>query len=624
LKGLFSKELHMDVSRIEDATPFPDYGLDSVLLAQVLRQMSDQVGAVLDPSLLLEHSTIDGLTQWFLKHHRAALATLHMDFARPAADTAKTPGDPIVQPSRNVAPEATQGVPLSVLSRDIAVIGLSCRFPGAPTLEAFWQLLCDGRSAIGSVPRERWGTVVSFPAALLEDVTRFDPAHFHISDEDARAMDPQAFLLLEESLKALHHAGYTTKELKKLPVGVYIGARSQRVADEASLKAAPNPIRAAGPNYLAAGISQFFDLRGPSLVVDSACSSALVAMNMAVQALQLGEITSAFVGGVGLLADDKAHRLFEQRGILAKETAFHLFDQRASGVVLGEGSGMVILKLLDHAIRDGDRIYSVIKGLAINNDGRSAGPATPNLEAQVAVMRAGLAKSGRKPEEVQYIEVNGSGSEVTDLLELKALQAVYRDSNATPCALGSIKPNIGHPLCAEGIAGFIKAALMVWKGRHVPFLSGQVPMTHFDLTTSPFYFSRGTTEWAGKSRLAAVNCFADGGTNAHVILESWEQGSQMPSRAPLPPPEWHRKEVFVPAPAGLSAAGAPGSVKSSGNGNGNGNGHHGNGNGSGNGYGNGHHGKGDGMGNGKAQQHTPTSTKAAPVMAAGNRWRRSY
>jgi polyketide synthase PksN len=205
---------------------------------------------------------------------------------------------------------------------------------------------------------------------------------------------------------------------------------------------------------------------------------------------------------------------------------------------------MVLLKTVQQALADGDHIYAVIKALAINNDGRTPGPAAPNPKAQKEVMQTALDKSGKKPEEISYIEANGSGSEVTDLLELKAIQSIYRSSNSLPCALGSIKPNIGHPLCAEGIAGFIKVVLMLQHRQWVPFLSGQQPMKHYDMESSPFYFCQKLTEWTTVPGIAAINCFADGGTNAHAILEAWEHPDSGPvKRHLLPPPQLNPIDV---------------------------------------------------------------------------------
>ncbi|WP_035787532.1 beta-ketoacyl [acyl carrier protein] synthase domain-containing protein, partial [Janthinobacterium sp. CG3] len=239
----------------------------------------------------------------------------------------------------SLAPRAVPAV------QDIAVVGLSCRFPGAANLAQFWSLLAEGRSAIGPVPARRWGYESGHHAGLLDSISHFDPAFFLTSQADARAMDPQALLLLEETLNLFCHAGYRLDELKGSPVGVYVGARSQHRADDEAFSKANNPVMTIGQNYLAANVSQFFDLQGPSLVLDSACSSALVGMHIAIQALRAGDITSAVVGGVSLLNTDGPFQVFEQRDILSRE--FHIFDARASGAVLGEGVGMVLLKTVD-------------------------------------------------------------------------------------------------------------------------------------------------------------------------------------------------------------------------------------------------------------------------------------
>jgi acyl transferase domain-containing protein len=232
------------------------------------------------------------------------------------------------------------------------------------------------------------------------------------------------------------------------------------------------------------------------------------------------ELESALVGGVSLLNSPFNHQLFERRNLLADDHQFHIFDQRASGIVLGEGAGMVMLKRLSDAEKEGDTIYAVIQSIAVNNDGRTPGPATPNIEAQKSVMRSALQQCGCRPEEIEYIEVNGSGSEVTDLLELKAIESVYRADNSAPCRLGSMKPNIGHPLCAEGIAAFIKLTLMLNRQFMPPFLSGRQPLKHYPMEQSPFSFCRKNKPWQGT--FAALNSFGDGGTNAHVILKNFQ------------------------------------------------------------------------------------------------------
>lgn len=544
LTELLAEELKIPILKLEPDVAFQDYGVDSIMIAQLLRRINQLAGLDLEPTLLFEYPTIELLAGWMVNAHSAAVSQIlgTADIGESMSDVkASSPQAPMASLESGASRKGLQGEPAT----DIAVVGLSCRFPGAGSLEDYWRILSEGISAIRQVPYERWGHSTSYYAGMLEEISNFDPSFFLIPQEDARVMDPQALLVLEESLKLICHAGYSTQELKGKPMGVYIGARTQHQPEESDLYQARNPIVAIGQNYLAANISHFLDLRGPSVVMDTACSSALVAMNMAVQALRAGDIDSAIVGGASLLTTDRAHKIFEQRGILSPVQDFHMFDKRAEGIVLGEGAGMVLLKTVEQAIADGDRIYAVIKGLAVNNDGRTAGPSTPNIQAQREVLETALRKSGRQPEEISYIETNGSGTTVTDLLELKAIQSIYRESSTVPLGLGSMKPNIGHPLCAEGIASFIKVVLMLHHGQFVPFLSGGEAMVHYDMESSPFFFSREKTGWAHTSRVAAINCFADGGTNAHVILED---GAGLPlqrvRRLPIPVPELNRRQLW--------------------------------------------------------------------------------
>jgi 3-oxoacyl-(acyl-carrier-protein) synthase/NAD(P)-dependent dehydrogenase (short-subunit alcohol dehydrogenase family) len=536
---VFAQELKMDVSRIEIDTPLPDYGVDSILLVQVLRPISERVGELIDPSILFEHQTIATFSQWLARSYGDVLA-VEAEHSSSQAFVENPEISPVT--ANSIVPTLVYQSP--VPTADIAVVGLSCRFAGANNIEEYWHLLSEGRSAIRRVPSQRWGHESRYHAGVLDNATQFDPAFFLISQADARAMDPQALLVLEESLAVWYQAGYSLQEIKGRAMGVYLGGRSQHAPDAVTLAAAHNPIMAVGANYLAANISRFFDLRGPSVVIDTACSSALVAMSMAIQSIRSGEIESALVGGVNLLSNDGALRMFEQRGILNREPVFHLLDRRASGTILGEGVGMVWLKTVDQAVRDGDSIYAVIKALAINNDGHTAGPAAPNLQAQKDVMQAALVRSGKRAEEISYIDVNGSGTEVMDLLELKAIESVYRPSSKTPCELGSMKPNIGHPLCAEGIASFIKSILMLHHRQRVPFLSAQEPMRHYDIASSPFRFSRALSAVGDAPTVVAINCFADGGTNAHVILESWrEQEPREVAHRPVAPPILRKIEL---------------------------------------------------------------------------------
>ncbi|MDN0200043.1 amino acid adenylation domain-containing protein [Streptomyces sp. S.PNR 29] len=558
-------DLRFDRAKLAGDVPVADYGVDSIMVSQLVQTIARRLDVSVDPSALLEHPTIDEFAAHLGAAHPeelvAAFGTVTAegpvaDESAPAAATAaRDAADVLTAP----APSAPRRPDAS--TEDIAVVGLSCRFPGAGSVDAYWELLRQGRSALRPVPEERFGRPVDHHAGLLEDVLRCDPEAFLLSEADAASMDPQALLVLEEVNNAVHQAGYRPAELKGRRIGVYVGGRATHTPDPARLERAKNPVVVTGQNYLSANVSQFFDFRGPSVVVDTACSSSLVAMDMAVQAMRAGDIESAVVAGVSLLADDRAHQVFGRRGLLNPGAEFHVFDRRAAGLVLGEGVGVVLLKPLSRAQADGDRVLAVMKGIAINNDGRTAGPATPNLQAQKEVMTEALARSGHTPSDIGWVEANGSGSTVTDLLELKAVEAVYRSGSAQPVALGSIKPNIGHPLAAEGIAAFIKVVLMLHHREQVPFRSGQEPLDHFDLAASPLYFPREPRPWPDAAEVAALNCFADGGTNAHLLLAP-APARPRPTRAPLPQPVLNRRLVIrgtapTPEPVGADPAPTP-------------------------------------------------------------------
>jgi acyl transferase domain-containing protein/acyl carrier protein len=535
LSGLFTGELRIAPADFDPQLDFANYGLDSILMAQILRTINRRLKVDLAPSLILEHPNLTDLSQWLLAHQGPSLTQAFAISAAPAPQVSPAPTVPEVK--ADVTP-----VERGDEADEIVVVGMSARFPGASNLDDYWRLLKEGRSALRPQrgARQLTGTV--------DNRDHFDREMFHIPAEDFHAMDPQALMVLEECLNLWAHAGYRIEETRGSATGVYLGGRARSSLNPQALRNARNPIVVAGQNYLAANLSHFFDFSGPSMVIDTACSSALVGMSMAAQSLRSGEISAAVVGGVSLLDGEHTQALFQQRGLLSDGADFHLFDERADGIVLSEGVGLVLLKTAAQARLDGDTVYARLSALASNNDGRTAGPATPNVQRQKAVMSKALGQSRLAPGQIDYIEVNGSGSQVTDLLELKAIDAVYGrgedagSSDPSPCGLGSIKPNIGHPLCAEGIASFIKVVLMIQHHSLVPFLSGQQPLRHFDLERSAFYFPRNAMAMPeGRPLRIALNCFADGGNNVHAILQSPQVPTTPARRQPLAAPTLHRQ-----------------------------------------------------------------------------------
>jgi len=524
LSELVASELEIARSRIKPETTFAEYGVDSILINSLQSRLGAVLGQQLDPSLLYEKCTIASLAIWLMEHHSDAINKL-IATNEPKSNLEVTS---FVAKAKDTSPSAK--------GAKIAIVGMSCRFPDAPDLSSYWDLIRSGKSAIHPIPESRPALAAMGQAALLNGLDRFDPYFYRLPLPDARAMSPQARLILDGALEAIYHGGYTLDDVKKQNFGVYLGARAQNMPADAQLQDVAHPIRVVGQNYLAATVSEFFDLRGPSMVIDTACASALVAMHTALQALRTGEITGALVGGVNVLEDDGPARMFSHRSLGTQTGPFHVFDKRANGVTLGEGCGVVLLKTLEQALADGDAVYAVLESIALNNDGRTAGPSTPNFEAQADVMRQAIDSAGRKPEEIGYIEVNGSGHHVTDLLELKAISATYGHTQSGRRMLGSIKPNIGHPLSAEAIASFIKVVSMLHHGEVAPCLSGAEPMPFADLTGFELpQIGCSLTELPGK--LAGVNVFADGGTNAHALLSRWnEQREPSDIKQPLSVP----------------------------------------------------------------------------------------
>lgn len=533
LKLLFQKELKL-TKTLDEHTSFAEYGVDSIIIAQIVQTMQERIGETLPPSLLLEHNTIVALADYLIEHHGTA-------FQKKADKEVNVSSKPPV--TDKVVPQQQD---------EIAVVGIASRFPDAPTKEAYWKLLKQGKSAIRPVPKSRWIAKNGRQdyGGWIAGVDQFDPDFFQIHPDDAAIMDPQARLLLEESLKTIYDAGYDHRDLRGQAVGVYIGGRSQPVAPVDRILQSANPILGMGQNYLAANISQFFDFRGPSLVVDTACSSGMTGLSLAADALRAGRIDMALVGAVSLLLSPMAHDAFAARNILSQNGRFEIFDKQSTGEVLGEGVGVVMVKRLSDAIRDGNSIYGVVKGIAVNNDGRTLGPGSPSLQAQKQVMKEALVQSGKQPHEIGYIEVNGGGTPIMDTIEIKALSEAYdlTDQDLGTVYLGATKPHIGHLLLASGMASFIRCLLSVYHGEIPPFLSAKAPFDHYDFNRSRIQFNREPVAWpmpANQERTAALSSFPDGGTNYHVIIESFPSGKDVRLSPKAPPVLQHRQITGV-------------------------------------------------------------------------------
>ena len=436
-------------------------------------------------------------------------------------------------------------------SEPIAVIGLGCRFPGGVTdPESYWQLLHQGRDAICDVPADRWDANALFdpdpdaPAKMnvrnggfLADAAAFDPAFFGIAPREALTMDPQQRLLLEVTWQALEHAGIAPESLAGSPSGVFVGICNSdyfkrllnRSADSIDAYFASGN----APSVASGRIAYCLGLQGPALSIDTACSASLVALHLACRSLRSGESRLAIAAGVNLMCSPETSIALSKSHMLAPDGRCKTFDASADGFARGEGCGVLILKSLKDALADGDRVLALIRGTAVNQDGRSGGLTVPNGPAQEAVIRAALSDAGVRPEDINYVEAHGTGTSLGDPIEVHALGGALCGARGAenPLLIGSVKTNLGHLESAAGIAGVIKVVLALQHERIPAHLHFADPSPHIAWDRYPIKVTAESAQWprGGRRRLAGVSSFGFSGTNAHVVLE--EATSAQPAAA---------------------------------------------------------------------------------------------
>jgi len=426
----------------------------------------------------------------------------------------------------------------------IAVIGMACRFPGrADSPEAYWEMLQNGVDAVGPIPERRWrhepcydpigttpGTTYVNAAAFLDVLSDpaegFDADFFGIPPREANLVDPQHRLLLELAYEALEHAGIPSRTVKDSNTGVFIGIGQQDylhlVRETGDNDGAELYIGTGNGFCFASGrLSYLLGLQGPSFSLDTACSSSLVAVHQACLSLRAKECDLALTGGVQLMLSPAAFVLMSGSKALAKDGRCKPFDAAADGYGRGEGGGMVALKRWSDAVRDGDRVIAVIRGSSVDHDGRSSGLTVPNGRAQQALLKRALSIADMAPEAVLYVEAHGTGTSLGDPIEVNALAEVLRKQSDMPLLLGSVKSNIGHLEAAAGIAGLIKLALAVQKGKIPPSLHFNRPNPAIPWQDMPLRVVTTASDWPepDKPRVGLVSSFGLSGTNSQVIIE---------------------------------------------------------------------------------------------------------
>ncbi|MFI4876497.1 MAG: type I polyketide synthase, partial [Blastopirellula sp. JB062] len=426
----------------------------------------------------------------------------------------------------------------------IAVVGVGCRFPGAADIAAYWELLSGGVDAIRETPRDRWDVDALYDAepatpgktstrwgGFLDDVADFDPAFFGISGREAEKMDPQQRLLLEVAWEALEQGGIPVDGLADSPTGVFVGISNSdysrlmfRGLDSLTAYSATGTSLSIAANR----ISYLFNLRGPSVAVDTACSSSLVAVHLACQSLRSGESNLALAGGVNMMLTPEGTITFSQARMMSPDGRCKTFDAKADGYVRGEGCGVVVLKRLEDAERDGNRILAVVRGSAVNQDGLTNGLTAPNGPSQQDVLRAALNDAHLNPHDVEYVEAHGTGTSLGDPIEVRSLKSVLAIDRPVekPLRIASVKTNIGHLESAAGVAGLVKCILSLTHQQIPPHLHFQELNPYIDLSDAPIEIPLAPTAWKAPSgqRNAGVSAFGFGGTNCHVIVGDYAGG----------------------------------------------------------------------------------------------------
>nr|UQK84963.1 hypothetical protein [Archangium gephyra] len=562
LKKQLSQVLKLPSHRIDEKAPLEKYGIDSLMVMNLSNEL-EKVFGPLSKTLFFEFQTLEQLGSYFVENHREKLVSLlgisATVNAQPVPPPVKSEAAGLSRPRRFSEPETKAPAVQRGGALDIAIIGVSGRYPQARDLAAFWDNLKAGRDCVTEVPRERWdyrpyfdldksksGKIHGKWGGFIDDVDKFDPLFFNISPREAEVMDPQERLFLQCAWEAMEDAGYTRERLAdsasapQKNVGVYVGVmyeEYQFYGVQELLKG--NPLGLTGnPSGIANRVSYFCNFHGPSMAVDTMCSSSLTTIHLACQSLRQGQCRMAIAGGVNVSIHPNKYILLSQGKFISTHGKCESFGRGGDGYVPGEGVGCVVLKPLEDAVRDGDHIYGVIKATAINHGGKTNGYTVPNPQAQTAVIRQALEQAQVDVRTLSYVEAHGTGTSLGDPIEISGLTKAYegRGEGGPLCAIGSVKSNIGHCESAAGVAGVTKVLLQLKYGQLVPSIHSQELNPNIDFTKTPFRVQRELGEWKRpvvegreRPRVAGISSFGAGGSNAHVIIEEYIE--QRPERA---------------------------------------------------------------------------------------------
>ncbi|ESS66711.1 polyketide synthase PksL [Methyloglobulus morosus KoM1] len=563
IKQLLSSHIGLTTDEIEVDDDFEAYGINSMMIVELNKSFEDDFGS-LSKTLFFEYRNVQELAEYFIENHIDKLYGLFNINGHVApTESFKEP----VDSERAVKHGATDGLrtnnqekpyveqnkaqPKHYVENDIAIIGVDGRYPGANNINEFWEMLKRGVDSVTEMPESRFDYSQLFDAdpeqhkiyskrgAFINDIDKFDAAFFNISPREAELIDPQERLFLEVAWGTFEDAGYTRQTLlnsSDRQVGVFVGALwqpYQSIGTEETLKG--NIVAPSGLLYsIANRVSYFMNFSGPSLAIDSACSSSLTAVHLACQSLNSGDCKLALAGGVNLSAHSSKYLFLSQNHFLSTDGLCRSFGDGGDGYVPGEGVGAILLKPLSEAIKDGDQIYGVIKGSSINHGGKTNGYTVPCPKAQGNMIKHVYEKAGINPRTISYIEAHGTGTPLGDPIEITGLQRAFEVSTKDKqfCAIGSVKSNIGHLEAAAGIASITKVILQMKHKKLVPSIHSDTLNQNIDFEKTPFKVQRELSQWQQPNltidglsqsfpRRAGISSFGAGGSNAHILLEEF-------------------------------------------------------------------------------------------------------
>lgn len=569
LRNILSEETKIPVQSIKMHDPLEKYGIDSMMIMSVTRRLEADFGA-LPKTLFFEYQTLEELAEYFTGQHSALLeeklgisqAIVERDEAAPVQGRQPEPAavdqrnaEPVpVSPKLEPPSHSESGA-----SSDIAIIGISGRYPMSDHVEQFWEILKSGKDCISEVPSERWdhskyfesgrkkkGKTYSKWGGFISDFDKFDPLFFNISPKEAEMIDPQERLFLETVWHTIEDAGYVRSQLQREKVGVFVGVMYGQYqlygADSAMQRSGFVP--ASSYASIANRASYYFNFKGPSMALDTMCSSSLTSIHLACGSLQKGESTVAVAGGVNITVHPNKYLMLSEGDFTASDGRCRSFGEGGDGYVPGEGVGAVLLKPLERAIQDGDHIYGVIKGSSLNHGGKTNGYTVPNPNAQGELIAEAIRQAGVSPHEISYIEAHGTGTSLGDPIEIagltKAFEAHASDSSVRKsCLIGSVKSNIGHLESAAGIAALTKVLLQMKYKQIVPSIHSERLNPNIDFNRSVFQVASKLGPWDSPiemvngepkrlPRIAGISSFGAGGSNAHLIVQEYDKPAAVP------------------------------------------------------------------------------------------------